>query len=92
MRCPHCNEEISYAIVVSQCNQRGEIEKRDGVWVITDYGDDISVEDTILMQCPECMEQIPMLPDVFQVDMAERSELNELRQEQAKWDKNGGPI
>lgn len=57
MKCPHCHEEIAKVIVNSMCFQTGHLKEYiPGLWGIEDYGDDITVEETVNLQCPECME------------------------------------
>lgn len=60
MKCPLCGEEITQVFVNSMCFQTGELKQfYPGVWGVSDYGDDISVEETVSIQCPSCMEIIP---------------------------------
>lgn len=66
MICPHCNDEIVKVMVNSNAFQTGYLkEYAPGVWGIDSYGDDITIEDTMSMQCPSCWEDIPMLRDDY---------------------------
>lgn len=84
MRCPHCNEEIDSVIVNSTCFQVGMLEEQDGLVVISHYSDDITVDDTTSMQCPECMETITGIVEFWELLSSQEMQVK-LKEQTMAW-------
>jgi predicted RNA-binding Zn-ribbon protein involved in translation (DUF1610 family) len=83
MKCPNCGEEITTVTVNSNCFQIAQVEwdEQTELWNIRKYGS-AYVEDTISMECPECLEKIPDLPNFVDLIGMSREELLKFRQRQ----------
>jgi hypothetical protein len=56
MKCPKCGKDIERVIVVSQCWQYGQLAENSNK--IVEYGSVENITDTILIECPECSQDI----------------------------------